>query len=74
LTEVLSILAGELLILIRINTVYGWSRKSSSPNVWQFTAWKLDVNVTSSRCAHAVFILWYGSSFIVSPLCVVALN
>ncbi|KAJ6473688.1 hypothetical protein C8R45DRAFT_1011568 [Mycena sanguinolenta] len=27
LTEVFSILAGELLILIRINTVYGWSRK-----------------------------------------------
>ncbi|KAJ7112685.1 hypothetical protein C8R44DRAFT_985089 [Mycena epipterygia] len=27
LTEVLSILAGELLILIRINAVYGWSRK-----------------------------------------------
>ncbi|KAJ7673663.1 hypothetical protein DFH06DRAFT_1172979 [Mycena polygramma] len=26
LTEVLSILAGELLILLRINTVYGWSR------------------------------------------------
>ncbi|KAJ6473837.1 hypothetical protein C8R45DRAFT_1011948 [Mycena sanguinolenta] len=30
LTEVFSILAGELLILIRINTVYGWNRKSSS--------------------------------------------
>jgi len=27
LTEVLSILAGELLILLRINAVYGWSRK-----------------------------------------------
>ncbi|KAJ6514603.1 hypothetical protein DFH09DRAFT_1332962 [Mycena vulgaris] len=27
LTEVLSILTGELLILIRINAVYGWSRK-----------------------------------------------
>ncbi|KAJ6514617.1 hypothetical protein DFH09DRAFT_1373976 [Mycena vulgaris] len=27
LTEVLSILAGELMILIRINAVYGWSRK-----------------------------------------------
>ncbi|KAJ6473804.1 hypothetical protein C8R45DRAFT_1011893 [Mycena sanguinolenta] len=33
LTEVFSILAGELLILIRINTVYGWSRKSSSPYI-----------------------------------------
>ncbi|KAJ7830025.1 hypothetical protein B0H14DRAFT_2808404 [Mycena olivaceomarginata] len=43
LTEVFSILAGELLILIRINTVYGWSRKSSLLYVWQFTAWKLDV-------------------------------
>ncbi|KAJ7664756.1 hypothetical protein B0H17DRAFT_298363 [Mycena rosella] len=27
LTEVFSILAGELMILIRINAVYGWSRK-----------------------------------------------
>ncbi|KAJ7342911.1 hypothetical protein DFH08DRAFT_873761 [Mycena albidolilacea] len=61
LTEVFSILAGELLILIRINTVYGWSRKSSSPYVWQFTAWKLDVNVASGRCAHAVLILWFAS-------------
>ncbi|KAJ6587925.1 hypothetical protein B0H19DRAFT_1300263 [Mycena capillaripes] len=30
LTEVFSILAGELLILIRINTVYGWSRKTET--------------------------------------------
>ncbi|KAJ7860130.1 hypothetical protein B0H13DRAFT_1901107 [Mycena leptocephala] len=30
LTEVLSILAGELLILLRINAVYGWSRKTES--------------------------------------------
>ncbi|KAJ6587930.1 hypothetical protein B0H19DRAFT_1225943 [Mycena capillaripes] len=30
LTEVLSILAGELLILIRINTVYGWSHKTET--------------------------------------------
>ncbi|KAJ7878587.1 hypothetical protein B0H14DRAFT_2711557 [Mycena olivaceomarginata] len=48
LTEVFSILAGELLILIRINTVYGWSRKSSLLYVWQFTAWKLDIGLVTT--------------------------
>ncbi|KAJ7832994.1 hypothetical protein B0H13DRAFT_2370659 [Mycena leptocephala] len=38
LTEVLSILAGELLILIRINTVYGWSRKIVALTLFLFSA------------------------------------
>ncbi|KAF7355873.1 hypothetical protein MVEN_00915900 [Mycena venus] len=38
LTEVFSILAGELLILIRINTVYGWSRKIVALTLFLFCA------------------------------------
>jgi hypothetical protein len=30
LTEVLSIMSGEFMILIRINAVYGWSRHGAS--------------------------------------------
>ncbi|KAJ7882585.1 hypothetical protein B0H14DRAFT_2703212 [Mycena olivaceomarginata] len=37
LTEVFSILAGELLILIRINTVYGWSRKIVALTLFLFS-------------------------------------
>ncbi|KAF7341561.1 hypothetical protein MSAN_02052900 [Mycena sanguinolenta] len=38
LTEVFSILAGELLILIRINAVYGWSRKMVAFTLFLFCA------------------------------------
>ncbi|KAJ7864441.1 hypothetical protein B0H14DRAFT_2736295 [Mycena olivaceomarginata] len=38
LTEVLSIMSGELMILIRINAVYGWSRHVVLPTLFLFFA------------------------------------